>query len=324
MGLALLAFIFTIPWSSISKRVRTSLVYCLGALFGSSKAKQHPQPSSAQGDGKYPATLTIAIVNFHKAQCFFMLATNIAGLIIEVQGGLAPESLQQLYNTYVFIKVIAIGGFLPITFTLLNLHMIKQLSWYILTLSTVTIVVATTTLTITDQAFIPAPEDFDQIVSLTSQGGPSSCASQNLIPWCYNPRKDGNYYGFDTSSSGSGAEDILIFCLVTLLIIVADHFCRSNDPSQRNLNRRILTKLNISTSRPLFPRAGAVLRFGTTIFHFIFFWLFIYCFYIFGDDLNWFNLNNIYDPSWGFGQVVAILVWVPPLCDYLWDHIRTS
>ena len=324
MGLALLAFIFTIPWSSIVKGFRTSLVYCLGALFGSSNAKQHPQLSSAQGDGKYPEALTIAIVNFQKAQCFFMLATNIAGLIIEVQGGLAPGSLQQLYNTYVFIKVIAIGGFLPITFTLLNLHMIEQLSWYILTLSTATIAVATATLTITDKVFMPNPEDFDQIVSLTTQGGPSSCASQNLLPWCYNPRKDGSYFGFNTSSSGSGAEDILIFCFVTLFIIAADHFCRSNDPSQRNLNRRILTKLNISSSKPLFPRAGAVLRFGTMIFHFVFFWLYIYCYYIFADDLEWFNQNNIYDPSWGFGQVVALLVWAPPLIDYLWDQTRTS
>ena len=323
MGLALLAFIFTIPWPSIMRGLRTSLVYCLGALFGSSRAEQNPQPSSAHDDRKYPAALTLAIVSFHKAQCFFMLATNIAGLIIEIQGGLAPGSLQQLYNTYIFIKVIAIGGFLPITFTLLNLHMIEQLSWYILILSTVTIAVATATLTITDKAFMPAPEDFNQIVTLTYSGGPPSCASQNLIPWCYNPRKDGNYFGFDASSSGSGADDILIFCLVTLFLIVVDHFCRSDDPRQRKLNRRILTRLNISPSKPLFPHAGAVLHFGTMIFHFVFFWLYIYCFYIFGDDLEWFNENNIYDPSWGFGQLVAILVWAPSLCDYLWDQIRT-
>lgn len=251
-----------------------------------------------------------------------MLATNIAGLVVEQSGGAAPESLQQLYNTYVFIKVIAIGGYLPITFTLLNLHMIKQLSWYLLSLSVVTVAVATTTLTIRDSSFTPTSEDFDQITSLTSSGGPPSCASQNLIPWCYNPRKNGNYFGFDSSSSGSGANDILVFCLVTLAIILVDHFCRSDDPNQRSLNRRILKKLGIDPSKPLFPHAGMFLHVGTAIFHFFFFWLYIYCFLLFGEDLDWFSANNIYDPSWGFGQIVAILVWAPSLCDYLWDQLR--
>lgn len=59
-----------------------------------------------------------------------MMATNIAGFVVEKKGGLDPDSLQELYETYIFIKVIAVGGYLPITFTLLNLHMIKELSWY--------------------------------------------------------------------------------------------------------------------------------------------------------------------------------------------------
>ena len=323
MGLALLAFFFTIPWSSIIRGFRTSLVYCLKALSsqrGSSKEKQNPQALSAPESARqYSKALTTALVNFQKAQCFFMLATNIASLVVEHRGGLAPESLQQLYNTYIFIKVIAIGGYLPITFTLLNLHMIKHLSWYILSLSIVTVAVATTTLTLKNTKFIPTANDFSKITEAASQGGPASCASQNLVPWCYNPRKDGNYFGFNSTSSGDGANDILVFCLVTLAIIVVDHLCRSDDPNQRKFNHRVLTKLGIRTSKPLFPHAGRILRFGTPIFHFIFFWLYIYCFCIFAEDLDWFKEYRIYDPSWGFGQIVAILVWAPTLCDYLWD-----
>ena len=326
MGLALLAFVSTIPWLSVIKGLRTSAVYCLRALIPQRRSNKRDQPSPAssiQADRKYPEALATAIVDFQKAQCFFMLATNIAGLIVEKSGGLAPESLQQLYNTYVFIKVNAIGGYLPITFTLLNLHMIKQLSWYLVSLSIVTVAVATTALTVKNTAFMPTSEDYEDITSLASQGGPSSCASQNLLPWCYNPRRNGNYFGFNASSSGSGANDILVFCLVILAIIIVDHFCRSDDPDQRNLNRRILTKLGIPTSKPLFPHARTVLRVGTNAFYFVFFWLYIYCFYIYGVDLEWFRANKIYDPAWGFGQIVAILVWAPTLCDYLWDQIRT-
>ena len=329
MGLALLAFLVTVPWASLFKGFRTGFFYCLGALSpqrSSSKAKQNPQPPSAQDNGKYSEPLTGALVGFHKAQCWFMLAANIAGLVVETSGGLQPESLQQLYNTYIFIKVLAIGGYLPITFTLLNLHMIKQLSWYPIALSIATIAVATTTLSVKGRAFKPTVEDFNHITSLTRQNGPPTCASQNLVPWCYSPRKDGNYFGFDASSSGSGANGVLIFSLITLSLIITDHFCRSDDPKQRSINRRILNTLGIRapTSKPLFRHAGTVLRVGTPLFHFVFFWLYVYAFYLFGEDLDWFSANDVYDPSWGFGQIVAIAVWAPTLADYLWDQIRMS
>lgn len=325
MALALLAFIITVPWVSIANGVRTSFIYCLGALSRqrrSSKAKQHTRTPSAQTNRQYPEALTSALVGFHKAQCWFMLATNAAGLIVEASGGLEPDSLQQLYNTYVFIKVIAIGGYLPITFTLLNLHMIKQLSWYPITLSITTIAVAITTLKLGNSAFTPTVEDFDSITSTTTQGGPLSCGLQNLAPLCFSVRNDDNHIGFNANSSGSSANDILALCLVTLVLIVLDHFCRSDDPKQRKINRHILTKLGIAPSKPLFAHAGTVLRVGTAAFHFVFFWLYVYCFYIFGLDLDWFASYNIYDPSWGFGQIVAIAVWLPTLFDYLWDQIR--
>ena len=329
MALALLAFVITIPWASVANGFRTSFSYCLSALFPQrrpSRAKQHSQNSSAGSNRQSYGAFTSALVSFHKAQCWFMLATNAAGLIVEASGGLEPDSLQQLYNTYVLIKVIAIGGYLPITFTLLNLHMIKQLSWYPITLSTATIAVAITTLKLGTSDFTPTVEDFDHITSLTSSGAPNSnsCGPHNLAPLCYSPRKDYNQIGFNASSSGSSANVILALCLVTLAIILVDHFCRSDDARQQQINRRILKKLGISPSKPLFPHAGAALRFGTMAFHFVFFWLYVYCFYVFGEDLYWFGSEKIYDPSWGFGQLVAIAVWLPTLGDYLWDQIRTS
>ena len=325
MGLALIAFVLTIPWVSIAKGLRASFVYCFRALSprrDSRKSSQRTQTSSSQNDTQYSEALTSALVGFQKAQCWFMLATNIAGLLVELKGGLEPDSLQQLYNTYVFIKVIAIGGFLPITFSLVNLHMIQKLSWYPITLSMATIALAIATLKAGHTSFTPIQEDFDFIVSQVSQGSLTSCGLQNLVPLCYFPRKDDSF-GFNASSNGSSADDILIFCLVTLAIILIDHFCRSDDPKQQSLNRRILKKLGVDPSKALFPHAGTVLRYGTPAFHFIFFWLYIYCFYLFGEDLNWFATNNVYDPGWGFGQIVAVAVWLPTLSDYAWDQIRT-
>ena len=326
MGLALIAFVLTIPWVSIAKGLRASFVSCLRALTpkrGSRKSSQGTQTTASQNNPPYSEALTSALVGFQKAQCWFMLATNIAGLIVVKSGGLEPEGLQQLYNTYVFIKVIAIGGFLPITFSLFNLHMIQQLSWYPITLSIVTITVAITTLKVGHDSFTPITADFDYIADQVSQGTLDSCGKQNLIPLCYFARKDDNF-GFNANSSGSSANVILAFCLVTLAIILIDHFCRSDDSKQQKLNRSILNKLGVDPSKALFPRAGTVLRYGTPAFHFVFFWLYMYCFVLFALDLNWFRENNVYDPGWGFGQIVAVAVWLPTLFDYAWDQFRTS
>ena len=185
MGLALIAFVLTIPWVSIAKGLRASFVYRLCALSpkrGCRKSSQRTQTSSSQNNPQYSKALTSALVDFQKAQCWFMLATNIAGLVVLKSGGLDPDSLQRLYNTNVLIKVIAIGGFLPITFSLFNLHMVQKLSWYPITLSIATIAVAVTTLKLGHPSFMPIRKDFEYIVSQASQGGPPSCASKNLNP----------------------------------------------------------------------------------------------------------------------------------------------
>ena len=331
MGLALIAFLLTVPWVSMAKGIRACFVSRLRALSpqrGSRKSSQRTQTPSSNNDTSKKDTqdskpLTRALDSFQKAQCWFMLATNIAGLIVEKSGGLDPDSLQQLYNTYVLIKVIAIGGFLPITFTLLNLHMIRKLSWYPIALSIATIAVAIATLKSGNASFTPTTDDFASITSSLTQEPVDACGSQNLVPLCYSPRRDDSF-GFNASSSGSSADDILIFCLITLAIILIDHFCRSADDRQQRLNRRILKRLGVDPSKALFPHAGKILRYGTPAFHFIFFWLYIYCFYLYAEDLNWFASNNVYDRAWGFGQIVAVTVWLPTLFDYAWDQFGIS
>ncbi len=106
MGLALLAFIFAIPWMPINYAIYNMGHTCLGVLstqYKSSIAKERFRKSLNE-EKAYPEALTTAVVDFQKAQCFFMLATNIAGLVTPMRGGLQPQSFQQIYNTYIFIK----------------------------------------------------------------------------------------------------------------------------------------------------------------------------------------------------------------------------
>ena len=335
MGLALIALVLAVPWKKIARGIRDALLTIWRKWR---PLKESPRISDDLEDTKgtpkrdtkptmkFDPALAIvpAVVEFHKAQCYFMLATNIAGLIVQTRGGLAPESLQELYNTYIFIKVIAIGGYLPITFVLLILRMLNKVGWYLLTLSVVSVGVAIGNL-YTTMNFSPSHDDLAYLQSQSVHGGPDTCGGNNPITWCYDPIGV-NYYGFRATNSGDGADDLLKICLVTLAFLIMEHFWHSPDCTNRKIRDHLFRSCLQGSKADRFRRLTTVTRwlwkYVVPALFAIFLVGFLYCFAVFADDLNWFRLNEIYDPTWGFGQIVAILVWAPPLCEYLWESFR--
>ena len=92
MGLVLVFFIFAVPWKRYILGARDILAATLSAL----RRSKHGKTSFSSHAAKKPvfqrtrmlisalrSALAPAMVEFQKAQCFFMLATNIAGLIVQ-------------------------------------------------------------------------------------------------------------------------------------------------------------------------------------------------------------------------------------------------
>ncbi len=339
MGLALVAFALAMPWKNVAHSIRNVTMALWRRLRPGkethSKAMGLPvtklaQQESDKGDADHtlkfdPASAIIpAVVEFQKAQCYFMLATNIASIIVQIKGGLDPESFQQLYNTYIFIKVIAIGGYLPITFGLLTLRMLNKVGWYLLALSIASVGVAIPNLYI-KRSFSPTLTDFGDLQTQSVQNGPTSCGGNNPIAWCYKPIGV-NSYGFRATNTVDGADDILAACLVTLALLIIEHFWNSPDRTNRSIRKTIfrssLSGLKADRFRRLRPVTRWLWRYIVPAFFTLLVLIHLYCFAVFAEDLDWFRLNKIYDPSWGFGQIVAVLIWAPPLCEYFWETFR--
>ncbi|KAL8893900.1 MAG: hypothetical protein Q9192_004810 [Flavoplaca navasiana] len=150
-----------------------------------------------------------------------MLAINIAALVVIQRGGFDPQSLQQMYNTYVFLGVLAVNGFLPITFTLTNLYLVGMLSWFLTLLSFVTIILSVPTLASVGQ-FNPSVADMTSLADLAASGGPKECDGRKPGIYClrtmeYNPGVDYFYGGQNVPNY---AYTILSFCLVNLALLV--------------------------------------------------------------------------------------------------------
>ena len=339
MGLALIAFALSIPWKNIAHSVGDATLTLWHKLrpeeeaHSQSKGLPLKEPAHKESGKSGPnltlkfdpaSAITPALVEFQKAQCYFMLATNIAGLIVQTNGGLDPESFQQLHNTYIFIKVVAIGGYLPITFGLLTLRMLNKVGWYLLALSIASVGVAIKDL-YREQNFSPSSEDLTYLQTQSSQGGPTSCGGVNPIAWCYNPFGVKGYR-FGAMNSDDGADVILGICLVTLALLVAEHFWNSPDGTNRTARNFIfgpwLRWSNADRHRRWSTATRWLWRWVVPALFTLFALAYVLCFAVFASDLNNFRLKKIYDPSWGFGQIVAVLVWAPPLIEYFWETFR--
>lgn len=87
-----------------------------------------------------------------------MLAVQIAAMVTVSRGQLEPINLQQLYNNWEVVHVVSISGFLPVTLVILSLHSVGKKSWYLTTLSIVTVGVSIGTLFMTG-SFSPTLKD---------------------------------------------------------------------------------------------------------------------------------------------------------------------
>ena len=161
------------------------------------------------------ARLTAAMTDFQKAQCFFTLAVNIAALANKFNGGLSPVSLQQLFDNYSLLASVAISGCLPITTTLLALHMVDMISGYLLALSGCTVALSIATVAAIG-IFKPSRGDLKSIHAQASTGTASpKCGGFDLTVYCLQSQ--------DNNLSNIYVWGIMAYCLVVLFFIFAYH-----------------------------------------------------------------------------------------------------
>ena len=122
-----------------------------------------------------------------------------------------------IYNTFFFLRLIGVGGFLPVSFTLFNLYLLDMLSWYLISLSTVSYFLAVGTL-VSVGSFQPSTGDVSYLQKLASAGGPESCDGRQPGVYCYR-----NFRATDASTAsniGARAFDVFAFCIVVTIFLI--------------------------------------------------------------------------------------------------------
>ncbi|KAL8845288.1 MAG: hypothetical protein Q9176_000458 [Flavoplaca citrina] len=309
----------------------------LGCSCGFQRAKVRAESARQSGLSHRVPNLISALFEFQKAQCFFMVAVQVAAIIIAKRGGFDATTLQQLSNSYSAITLVAICGYLPVIFTLLNLHGAGQDSWYIIGLSTITVVTAGIT-AFTTKRFVPSPNDMNDLHNVA--GSWPSCGNRNPTTFCL------SHNTVDPFNYGGGAKHIFIFCVIVLSFLVLDKFLNSRSllPVKATTYdtgdlRRITTialKQRTASGFSTLSRLSIIPIYysnldiktkktmNTVVYGCVWvLFLFFYCRWIYLLS-NWINhQSGVIGPSrWSFGQIVGITVWVPSLIQYLYLETR--
>ncbi|KAL8853413.1 MAG: hypothetical protein Q9221_001730 [Calogaya cf. arnoldii] len=333
-GIALVAFALLRLFDFWIYYVTIAILSC---VYGLEKAKVIAERAKQSALRHRVPNLISSLFEFQKAQCFFMIAVQAAAIIIAKRGGFEAKTLQQLSNSYSAITLVAICGYLPVVFTLLNLHGAGQSSWYIIVLSTITVVIAGTT-AFTTKRFAPSPNDLVDLHNVT--GSWASCGIRNPTTFCL------SHHTVDPFNFSGGAKHIFIFCIIVLSFLVLDKFRSSRTllptkattrelryPRRVNtafLKQRATTGLSTLSRLTVFPTYYSNLDLKTKrIINNIIYgcvwilFLFFYCRAVFLLS-RWINQQSgVIGPSkWAFGQIVGITVWIPSLIQYLYLETR--
>lgn len=260
--------------------------------------------------------LITGLVEFHKTQCFFSITLQIASLASGIVFG------SNTLNTVMLLPV-STNGILPITFTFFLLLRYGQRSRYLSLLTAVSWILATIVFWPL-RYHISAHDDIDREYNMYKQfmtglSASRACGSGSVQSVCTTLKPS---LPIKSALDTLGPSPVLWSWSSAYLVYL---FLRHYWPKDWYPTQRIA--FNSSTHyRKLSDATGMVTRpaFKDLVYwsvSLLFLTCFAYQFYLFSTNLA-LDIINLED--WGFGQVVAITIWIPPLLEYVHHQISES
>lgn len=331
-GIALVAFALLRLFDFWIYYITIALLFCFS---GFKKAKAKAETAKQMGLRYRVPNLISALIEFQKAQCFFMIAVQAAAIIVVRGGGFQAQTLQQLSNTYSAITLISICGFLPVVLTLVSLHGVGKSSWYIIALSVISVVLSGVT-AFTSRHFNPSPNDLKFLRD--ASGGPASCGNKDPTTFCLSSST------VDPFEYPGGVKHTFIYCIIILFFLILDKSrnsrilsraknklldhdslqSRKPTPQKQKSRFTVLARLSTTPSYLSNLEPSTKKRLGNLLYGCVWIvFLFFYCRCVFLLS-RWINhqIGVIGPSTWTFGQIVGITVWLPSLIQYLYLETR--
>ena len=260
-----------------------------------------------------------ALVDFHKAQCYFSSTVQIAALIGSLGNTGSVLQTEQSYDTSALV-ILATSGFIPITFGLASITRFGRPSWHLIMLSFITFALASATLLHYNNYDLQYGAMDSYMSSLEVDGFDDfgDCLigghmNYTLFPLCGSSLLDSNTIPSSTITD----RWVWVAWATCMTWMLSCFFSKLRDGLLPNAVR---SRLEVVIHHPWMQ---PLKTFMSSLYArlLIFIASSALCFSVQFYLISVFNRHDLVSQVWSFGQIVAVTAWMPSMFELFYDIV---
>ena len=262
-----------------------------------------------------------SLISFHKAQCYFASTVQITALML-----FHGTDGSSILNETSALVVLVTSGFIPVTFGFASITRFGRPNLHLITLSLITSALATAALLAFyhhdnqfgdfDDYYSSLQDDYYMLMGPCAIGG---TLGQTLFPLCGSSLLDNNVIS-STIITKWWVWAAWAICMVWMVLCLLYNIVRAERPPEKV--RSILDSLTRHPSMKLLNKIAGKLKGRMLIFIVTPTLCFGVCFGVQFYLIILFNQHHLVSQVWSFGQIIAVTVWLPSICEYCHDVLR--
>lgn len=284
----------------------------------------NPQDDLVNGGKKFRSkakeSLITGLVEFHKAQCFFSIALQVASLVSGVFH-------TDLLNAFTLLP-LSTNSILPIVFTLLFIVRYGRSSTYLLALTTVAWTLATISFWGLYKSNPGATVEQDGGTEIMAEtfihllSDIFACGGYSALAYC--PNADYQINILPVWLAYRSTPFIWTWSTLVLLYLLGHHILHTDTVQKRTVVPRLQKRVTLWATSALsgskifgnrwslrLPKSYSIFWLSTLVFlACLGYQLYLLVMIVVLQVIDFSN--------WGFGQIIAILVWLPPVVEYVY------
>ena len=259
--------------------------------------------------------LATALLDFHRAQCYFITAIEIAVLVLASQayGDFKNNEPPAVFDILLALP-LSLNGIVPVAFSLSCIALYSRLSWHIILLSTVPIALSTGALASTNIWILRISDAFGpDMLSVNNAGVAYQFVRNFTVVVCGS--SSGNLENVPDRRDIRFAIIWLIYtyCIAWALWCLLMQIFKNS--MKESLGARVLAGLKNSCSGRLQSVSrNQLAAYGYAISLVVWGLCFVYHFYLY----SLFTRSNLVSGEWSFGQIIAVTAWIPSIVELLY------
>ena len=275
---------------------------------------------------QHKSNLITALIEFHKAQCYFASTIQITALILYHQ---SQSNVSVWWNSNEpildidlidsdVLLLLATSASVPICVVLACITRYGRHSWYVIILSTITVLLATATMGSAAATFLSdnvKGSPWNPNVDDTSIETPS-CTIYGNSPFvqalCGHSKLGNNFLPPGDTVSNHWIWAVWANCIIWLLYCITEKFLSL----KRYIRFRARTAARFRRSKFLVSLRGAYRKYPLWALVYVVPWSLCFAAQIILFTV--FVEHYFIPTNWALGQIIAVVVWVPSVIEYIY------